>query len=394
MTAKVFISHVSSDKDAVARPLAKALGRAGHEVWFDEFSLDVGDNLRESVEAGLASCDVGVVIISEKFFERLWTNEELSGLFAREVPSRKIILPVWHGVTAEDVKKKAPMLSGRLAVRTSDGMPTVIDRLNRAIARRMQSAKTSLAGLNALPYCIIASIKGSKIIEELRRFLPSSTGIDKASIKNVRVVVSDDLSCVFDYDGLDSFFELKSGTRIGITNEQVMEAARRLATDIPERYEAYGIGYPEYSGMDQNAREYPLEKFTCRLVLMPDPATLQKKDFAPFLEGILSCTACETSYFWGPGSAGQMILERFLETGSESQLAAAILAHVPSGRSGLIDLGLAFIRDMPDSLKSPAGGRILAALLQRKNELTAPLVKDLTTMLAPTGASKKKRAKK
>ena len=42
----VFISHASEDKDNVARPLAQALRAEGYRVWFDEFTLTVGDGLR------------------------------------------------------------------------------------------------------------------------------------------------------------------------------------------------------------------------------------------------------------------------------------------------------------------------------------------------------------
>ena len=38
-----FISHASEDNDSFVRPLANALEAAGLLVWFDEFSLTVGD---------------------------------------------------------------------------------------------------------------------------------------------------------------------------------------------------------------------------------------------------------------------------------------------------------------------------------------------------------------
>jgi hypothetical protein len=40
-----FISHASEDKDGFVRPLAKELSRRGFRVWYDEFSLKVGDKL-------------------------------------------------------------------------------------------------------------------------------------------------------------------------------------------------------------------------------------------------------------------------------------------------------------------------------------------------------------
>src|SRR5258706_10107710 len=99
----VFISHASEDKDAIARPLAEALRAKGLRVWYDEFSLTVGDSLRRKIEQGLSNSRFGVVILSHRFFAKHWAEQELNGLATREVGGEKVILPVWHGVTFEDV---------------------------------------------------------------------------------------------------------------------------------------------------------------------------------------------------------------------------------------------------------------------------------------------------
>ena len=67
MQHDVFICHASEDKDAVARPLAEALREWHLDVWYDEFSMKVGDSLREAIDRGLASCRYGVVIVSPAF---------------------------------------------------------------------------------------------------------------------------------------------------------------------------------------------------------------------------------------------------------------------------------------------------------------------------------------
>lgn len=46
-----FIVHASEDKDAVARPLALALSQMGFRVWYDEFSLEIGDSLRRTIRS-------------------------------------------------------------------------------------------------------------------------------------------------------------------------------------------------------------------------------------------------------------------------------------------------------------------------------------------------------
>lgn len=68
MQHDVFICHASEDKDAVARPLAEALRERHIDVWYDEFSMKVGDSLREAIDRGLANCRYGIVVVSPAFF--------------------------------------------------------------------------------------------------------------------------------------------------------------------------------------------------------------------------------------------------------------------------------------------------------------------------------------
>lgn len=52
MTKKwdVFISHSSEDKDSIVRELANLLDKLGVKVWYDEFSLKVGDSLTQKID--------------------------------------------------------------------------------------------------------------------------------------------------------------------------------------------------------------------------------------------------------------------------------------------------------------------------------------------------------
>lgn len=128
----VFISHAWEDKESLARPLAKALEEAGLRVWYDEFALDVGDSLRRSIDRGLANSKYGIVILSLSFFKKEWPQKELDGLVARESHGEKVILPVWHNLTADEVRQYSPMLADRLAVSSSRGLEYVVAELLRA----------------------------------------------------------------------------------------------------------------------------------------------------------------------------------------------------------------------------------------------------------------------
>jgi hypothetical protein len=111
-TPLAFISHDSRDKDAVARKIALQLQKLMCPVWYDEFSLKVGDNLRDSIERGLKSCHKCIVVLSQNFFANAgWTKKEFDSIFTREILQKtNLILPVWYGVTSEDVFAYSPSL--------------------------------------------------------------------------------------------------------------------------------------------------------------------------------------------------------------------------------------------------------------------------------------------
>ena len=73
-------------------PPSLAKLEADYELWFDEYSLKVGDSIFESVSRGLRACDYGIVVLSPNFFLKKWTRAELDGLFALERVMHKIIL--------------------------------------------------------------------------------------------------------------------------------------------------------------------------------------------------------------------------------------------------------------------------------------------------------------
>ncbi len=130
----VFISHASEDKDAFVRPMAEALRARGLKVWFDEFTLTVGDSLRRSIDRGLAKSRFGIVVISPDFLRKEWPQKELDGLVAREVDGVKLILPVWHKLTRNQILACSPPLADRLAVSSDRGIDHVVSELTRAIA--------------------------------------------------------------------------------------------------------------------------------------------------------------------------------------------------------------------------------------------------------------------
>jgi hypothetical protein len=121
-----FISYASEDKEPVAEPLARGLKGAGLSVWYDQFELRLGDRLFRSISNGLSRSKYGVVVLSPAFFKKHWPLLELDALAQKEEMGQKVILPVWHNVTAKIVRKHSPLLADRIAIRWSDGVQTVV----------------------------------------------------------------------------------------------------------------------------------------------------------------------------------------------------------------------------------------------------------------------------
>jgi hypothetical protein len=130
-----FISHDRRDQKEIAEPIALELQKLMCPVWFDQYSLKVGDSLRESIEAGLRECPKCILILTPHFLMNSgWTKREYDSVFTRElVEKRRVILPVWHNVSVEEVYKYSPILADRVAVQWAEGIGVVARKLFVAI---------------------------------------------------------------------------------------------------------------------------------------------------------------------------------------------------------------------------------------------------------------------
>jgi hypothetical protein len=134
--------------------------------------------LLQKIDQGLTSCNFGVVVLSKAFFGKKWPRAELDGLFALETHSRKIILPIWKEITEGEVKAQSPILAGRLAVSTTQGLPRVLDEMRLAVtvserqrkftaldtaAQRVQSLKATIAHKHHVE-ALLRSEHGTKLV--------------------------------------------------------------------------------------------------------------------------------------------------------------------------------------------------------------------------------------
>ncbi|MGQ0718843.1 MAG: toll/interleukin-1 receptor domain-containing protein [Pseudonocardiales bacterium] len=147
---ELFISHASEDKDELVRPLADYLRRVGVKVWYDEFTLTAGDSLSRSIDKGLARARYGLVVVSRNFILKRWPEYELRGLTAKEMAGAdKVIIPIWHNISYEDILEFSPPLADKVAVVTSGlELPEIAEAVLRAIrpdlARRVSMLRALL----------------------------------------------------------------------------------------------------------------------------------------------------------------------------------------------------------------------------------------------------------
>jgi hypothetical protein len=132
----VFISYAGENK-ATASEMAAELEALGIRAWFAQTELTIGMGLRRSIDYGLAHSRFGVVLLSHEFFAKEWPQRELDGLVALQVSGRQRVLPIWHGLSHDDMLRYSPTLADTVAARTSD---STIKEIAAEIARVVRNA--------------------------------------------------------------------------------------------------------------------------------------------------------------------------------------------------------------------------------------------------------------
>ena len=91
--ANVFISHRKADV-ALAEQLAQEVKGAGHDVWFDDWKIDIGDSIVERINEGLEGMSYLVLCYSSSGMSA-WVNREWMPTLSRQLSGQPVkILPV------------------------------------------------------------------------------------------------------------------------------------------------------------------------------------------------------------------------------------------------------------------------------------------------------------
>ena len=107
-------------------------------VWYDEYSLKVGDSLRASIEKGIKEAKKCILILSPNFLSNKgWGKAEFDSAFTRELlDEENVILPVWHNVGKRDVYEHSPRLADKVGLPSSLGVEELARKLSNAVKSR------------------------------------------------------------------------------------------------------------------------------------------------------------------------------------------------------------------------------------------------------------------
>lgn len=116
----VFISHASKDKADLVEELYQSLNKLGVAIFYDKESLEWGDNWKDRILNGTNKAEFAIIVISENFFDREWTERELSEFLNHQNRNgQKLILPILHNITVSQLQEKYPSVADLQAIDSS-----------------------------------------------------------------------------------------------------------------------------------------------------------------------------------------------------------------------------------------------------------------------------------
>lgn len=117
----VFISHASKDKEEYVEQLYKAVKKLGINVFYDAEEISWGDNWKQVILDGTADSEFAIIVISQNFFGREWTEKELSEFLSQQNESgQKIVLPLLYGISRQELLEHYPDLEELQYINAAD----------------------------------------------------------------------------------------------------------------------------------------------------------------------------------------------------------------------------------------------------------------------------------
>jgi TIR domain len=171
----LFLSHAWEDKESFVEPLYQAL-KDEFDVWYDKARITLGDSIYEKISEGIRECDFGVVVFSPHFLKNNWTQEEFNGLKALQTEKRKVILPILHNLTIDELRAKWPIEAGKLSISSTEGIPAIVQAIHYAVGADRQNKEFDEDALKK-------AFGDFRLVKELKEQLAKTNEINEHLLK-------------------------------------------------------------------------------------------------------------------------------------------------------------------------------------------------------------------
>lgn len=147
------------------------------------------------------------------------------------LPVGKVILPIWHNVTKENVSAYSSILANRLAISSSKGIDFILNQIRFAIDKEKslklppKKENDKLSHLKGLA----AKVKGINVVEEYKKNFVDSYKVNPSAISSLNLRLYEDYSGI---DVYESSILMENGVSF-FFQKQIFLAALKKSISLP-----------------------------------------------------------------------------------------------------------------------------------------------------------------
>jgi hypothetical protein len=167
---EVFISHAFEDKGAIADELNARLKNSKVKTWYSGDQLVTGEDLHELIEEAIGQSRFGIIVFSKTFITKDWAKRELNWLESREKDGSKVILPIRHEISIEELAAFSPRIASRVCFDGAKGIDYLVEKVSgeikrvRTVAIQRKRRRILLTSILAFIAILITGFVSYKII--------------------------------------------------------------------------------------------------------------------------------------------------------------------------------------------------------------------------------------
>jgi len=161
MKYDLFISHDVKDRSGFTTQLVLGLKQSGLKVWYSSHDLKPGDDLPTEIKWAMDNSRFGLPIFTSNYMESNWGMQEFNYLMIKEkIEKRKVIIPIWHNITLNEIIRKMPMEANRFAINSNKGIDRVVQNVNITIRKQLSLENSHKKILTLLSFSTIFITSG------------------------------------------------------------------------------------------------------------------------------------------------------------------------------------------------------------------------------------------